>query len=114
MASTAVQQMMTKLMPMRSYLTPEGWNAREEKVGDDTDGPHVGGEGGALSVDNLGSDVLGLTVLELDHADDALGQREVADLDLGGSGPADQEVQGSEAEVAHALGVHVLKAIEHL
>ena len=98
----------------QTHKSSEGRNTGKEEVGDDADGPHVGGEGGALAVDNLRSDVLGLTVLKLDDADDALGQWEVADLDFSGTWTADQKIQRSESKVANALGVHVLEAIKDL
>ena len=63
-------------------LTSEGGDSGQEEVGDDTAGPHVGGEGCSLAVDDLGSHVLGLTVLKLDDTNDSLGEREVTDLDL--------------------------------
>ena len=63
-------------------LTSEGGHSGKEEVGDDAARPHVGGEGGSFSVDNLRSDVLRLPVLQLDNTDNTLGEREVADLDL--------------------------------
>jgi hypothetical protein len=55
-----------------------------------------------------------LSILQLDDSDNPLGQRKVADLDLGGSGPADQQIQRCQAKMAHALGVHVLQPVQNL
>ena len=92
-------------------LTPEGRDSGEEEVGDDAHAPHVRAEAGALLVHDLGRHELGLAVVELDGADDPLGEGEVGDLDVLAAGPGEQNVARSQAwrEIALLVSKEVLR-----
>merc|ERR1719461_789977 len=48
-------------------LASEWRHSRQKKIGDDTTRPHVRGKGSTLSIDNLRSNILWLTILKLDN-----------------------------------------------